>query len=72
MAQKQQLENIKEKNVHSVSIFGMKFAVIYYSWQQHYWKTDLNYLTIISFMMIQNLIYDDAHLKLLEITKIIH
>jgi hypothetical protein len=28
MIQKQQLENIKEKNVHSVSIFGMKFAAI--------------------------------------------
>jgi hypothetical protein len=48
MTQKQPLENIKEKNVHSVSIFGMKFAIIYLQLATTFLENGFKYSIFIS------------------------
>jgi|GEM_PF-1500161 len=50
----------------------MKFAVEYLQLATTFMKYGSKFFTIISFMMIRYLIYDNVHLKRQKITKIIH
>ena len=50
----------------------MKFAIMCLQLATTFLENGFKFLTIISFMMIQYLIYDNVHLKRQKIIKIIH